>query len=98
MARLKVFDTPFCFELVKQGKPGEECSHAHLMIDCPKCGVGSKDFRGGMIGAIVGPLPYRGAVDLKCDDCGFALRVYVDTDTGEVTLLGSRVCSRVSEG
>ncbi|GAI16140.1 unnamed protein product, partial [marine sediment metagenome] len=39
---------------------------------------------------------YRGAVELKCDSCGFALRVYVDTDSEEVTLLGSRVCSRVS--
>ncbi|MBA7703168.1 hypothetical protein ES703_111950 [subsurface metagenome] len=93
-----MFDTPFCFELVKQGKPGEDCAHAHLMLDCPKCGDGSSDNRGGMIGAIVAPLPYRGAVDLKCDGCGFSLRVYVDTDTGEVTLLGSRVCSKVSEG
>ncbi len=93
--RLKIFDTPGCFELVKQG------SHAHIMVDCPKCGIekrGTSDFKGGMLGEIVSPLPYRGAVDLKCDDCGFKLRVYVDTDTGEVTLLGSRVCSRVSEG
>ncbi|GAI57729.1 unnamed protein product [marine sediment metagenome] len=94
--RLKVFDTPGCFELVKQGEG--ECSHAHIMVGCPKCGVGSSDYRGGMMGEIISPLPYRGAVDLKCDFCGFALRVYVDTDTGEVTLLGTRVCSRVSEG
>ena len=98
MARLKIFDTPGCFELVKQGE-GSECSHAHVMVDCPKCGIekrGTSDFKGGFIGEIISPLPYRGAVDLKCDDCGFELRVYVDTDSGEVTLLGSRVCSRVS--
>jgi predicted RNA-binding Zn-ribbon protein involved in translation (DUF1610 family) len=96
VARLKIFDTPGCFELVKQGE-GSECSHAHIMVDCPKCGIGTGPaFKGGMLGVIISPLPYRGAVDLKCDDCGFELRVYVDTDTGEVTLLGSRVCSRVS--
>lgn len=93
---MKLFDTPGCFELVKQGE-GTKCSHAHIFVDCPKCGiVGTSDFKGGFIGEIVAPLPYRGAVDLKCDSCGFELRVYVDTDPGEVTLLGSRVCSRVS--
>ncbi len=81
---------PGCFEIVKQGEHGEECAHAHVMVDCPKC-------KAGFLGEIVSPLPYRGAVDLKCDDCGFKLRVYVDTDTGEVTLLGSRVCSIVKD-
>ena len=84
------FERPGCFELVKQGKPGEECAYAHLMVDCPKC-------KADLMGEIV-PLPYRGAVVLKCESCGYELPVYVNTDTGTVGLLGPQVCTRVSEG
>jgi len=91
--------SPGCFELVKQGV-GSECAHAHIFVDCPKCGIekrGTSAYRGGMLGDILSPLPFRGAVALKCDDCGFTLSVYVDTDTGEVRLLGPQVCSRIED-
>ena len=75
-----------CFEVIKQegGDPG--CSHAHILVDCPECGIGR------MWGGTLATLPYRGAVDLRCDACSFLLRVYVDTDIGEIRLLGPRVC------
>lgn len=85
-----MFDTPGCFELVREPSTSPGCGHAHVMVDCPKC---KADF----MGEIISPMPYRGAVDLKCESCGFSIRVYVDTDTGEVSLLGPRVCSTIND-
>ena len=101
--REKIFGITGCFELVKQGggSEGRHAHIAHIMASCPQCGIesrGTSSYRGGMIRGIVSPLPYRGALDLKCEGCGLSLRVYVNTDTGEVALLGPRVCCIVRGG
>jgi hypothetical protein len=79
---------PGCVEIIRQG---ERC--AHVFVTCPKCGSV------GALGAIL-PRAFRGVTELSCLDCGFALFMKLDTESGAVRLMaeGPGVCSAVEDG